>query len=88
MDRISRPIHSLFQVVMSEMELESLFGLVTGFIIIFYAGSNLGLELTWYDRNLFIVFAVGGALPYASIFVIIASLGFWFRRLRKHQLCR
>ena len=39
MDRIlTRPIHSLFQVVIERMELESLFGLVTGFVIIFYAG--------------------------------------------------
>ncbi|USK70886.1 ABC transporter permease [Peribacillus asahii] len=78
MDRIlTRPIHSLFQVVIERMELESLFGLVTGFIIIFYAGANLGLELTWYDPILFVLFAIGGALAYASVFIVIASVGFW-----------
>ena len=39
--------------------------------------SNLGLDLSWYDPILFVLFAVGGALAYASIFVIIASIGFW-----------
>ena len=78
MDRIlTRPIHSLFQVIIERMELEALFGLVTGFIILFYAGSNLGLDLAWYDPILFLLFVVGGALAYACIFVIIACIGFW-----------
>lgn len=39
MDRIlTRPIHSLFQVILERIELESLFGVVTGLIIIFYSG--------------------------------------------------
>jgi ABC-2 type transport system permease protein len=78
MDRIlTRPIHSLFQVILERIELEALFGIVTGLIVIFYAGSSLDLAITWYDPLLFILFAIGGALAYAAIFVAIASIGFW-----------
>ena len=87
MDRIlTRPIHSLFQIVIERMELEALFGLVTGLIILFYAGAHLRLNIAWYDLILFVLFAGGGALAYASIFVIIASIGFWSDR--KILLCR
>lgn len=78
MDRIlTRPIHSLFQVVLERMELESLFGIVTGFIIMIYAGERLELTLHWYDLFIFIVMVLGGMLIYAGIFVALASIGFW-----------
>ena len=78
MDRIlTRPIHSLFQVILERIELEALFGVVTGLIIIFYSVISLDLQLAWYDPILFIIFAIGGALAYAAIFVAIASIGFW-----------
>ena len=78
MDRIlTRPIHSLFQVVLERMELESLFGGITGILIMAYASIQLGLEFSWYDLVLFIVFVIGGALVYAGIFVAIATIGFW-----------
>ncbi len=58
MDRIlTRPIHSLFQVILERIELEALFGVVTGLIIIFYSGISLDLQLAWYDPILFIIFA-------------------------------
>ncbi len=78
MDRIlTRPIHSLFQVILERIELESLFGVVTGIVIMFYAGSNLGLTVRWFDPLVFIVLVIGGALVYASIFIMLASIGFW-----------
>jgi ABC-2 type transport system permease protein len=78
MDRIlTRPIHSLFQVILERMELESLFGVITGFFIMLYAGHNLGLSISWLDPILFILFVIGGALVYAGIFIALASIGFW-----------
>ncbi|WP_243388095.1 ABC transporter permease [Bacillus kexueae] len=78
MDRIlTRPIHSLFQVVLERMELESLFGAITGFIIMGYAAIQLQLTFHWYDLFIFILFVLGGTLVYAGIFVSIASIGFW-----------
>ncbi|MDQ0231759.1 ABC transporter permease [Metabacillus malikii] len=78
MDRIlTRPIHSLFQVVLERMELESLFGAITGIVIMTYAGIQLNLSIEWYDIILFIVFVISGALVYAGIFVSLASIGFY-----------
>ncbi|WHY73169.1 ABC transporter permease [Fictibacillus enclensis] len=78
MDRIlTRPIHSLFQIILERMELESLFGVITGLGIMFYSGHQLGLSLHWYDPFVFVVLVAGGALVYAGIFVALASIGFW-----------
>jgi ABC-2 type transport system permease protein len=78
MDRIlTRPVHSLFQVVLERMELESLFGGVTGLLIMGYAAVKLQLTFHWYDPFLFLIMAIGGALVYGGIFISIASIGFW-----------
>lgn len=78
LDRIlTRPIHSLFQIILERMELESLFGAITGLAIMTYAGNLLGLEYSWYDPFLFIIFVLGGVLVYASIFILIACISFW-----------
>ncbi|WP_335872505.1 ABC transporter permease [Bacillus sp. 2205SS5-2] len=78
MDRIlTRPIHSLFQVVLERMELESLFGIITGLGVMLYSGHLLGLVLSWYDPLIFVLFVLGGAMIYAGIFIALASIGFW-----------
>ncbi|MBN8435342.1 ABC-2 family transporter protein [Priestia flexa] len=78
MDRIlTRPIHSLFQVILERMELESLFGAITGVAVMIYAGSILDLLFAWYGFFIFILFVLGGALVYAGIFIALASIGFW-----------
>ncbi len=78
LDRIlTRPIHSLFQIVLERMELESLFGAITGFVVMAYAGARLGLSINWYDPFLFLVFVTGGALVYAGVFILIACISFW-----------
>ncbi|OMP67231.1 ABC transporter permease [Domibacillus epiphyticus] len=78
MDRIlTRPIHSLFQIILERMELESLFGMITGIFVMFYAGRQLDISFSWYDPFIFITLALGGAFVYAAIFVLIASISFW-----------
>ncbi|SFB10117.1 MULTISPECIES: ABC transporter permease [unclassified Bacillus (in: firmicutes)] len=78
LDRIlTRPIHSLFQVILERMELESLFGALTGIAVMVYAGINLKLTLSWYDPFLFIVLVLGGALVYAGVFIMLACISFW-----------
>ncbi|MBP0727177.1 ABC-2 family transporter protein [Bacillus sp. RG28] len=77
-DRIlTRPIHSLFQVILEKLELESLIGAVTGLIIMIYAGSNLGLTVRWYDPIIFLIMVIGGTLVYGGVFIALASIGFW-----------
>jgi ABC-2 type transport system permease protein len=78
LDRIlTRPIHSLFQIILERIELDSLLGGFTGLAIMFYAGGRLGLGLEWYDPLLFLVFVLGGALVYGGIFILIACISFW-----------
>jgi ABC-2 type transport system permease protein len=78
LDRIlTRPIHSLFQIILERLELEALFGGLTGIIVMIYAGSALDIQLHWFDPLLFIVLVIGGALVYAGIFVLIACISFW-----------
>jgi ABC-2 type transport system permease protein len=78
LDRIlTRPIHSLFQVILERMELEALFGAVTGVLVMIYAGGVLDLEFRWFDPILMMVFVIGGMLVYAGIFVLIACISFW-----------
>ena len=78
MDRVlTRPIHSLFQIIMERMELESLFGVITGLVVMGYAGMILGLTFAWYDVLIFLAMVIGGALIYAGLFISIATIGFW-----------
>ncbi|MBM7572326.1 ABC transporter permease [Aquibacillus albus] len=78
MDRIlTRPVHSLFQIILERMELESLFGTFTGIGVMVYAGYQLGLDISWFDPILFILFVVGGVLVYGGIFVLLACISFW-----------
>jgi ABC-2 type transport system permease protein len=78
LDRIlTRPIHSLFQIILERLELEALFGAVTGIAVMWYAGQNLGLELVWYDVLIFLLFVAGGALIYGGVFVMLACISFW-----------
>jgi ABC-2 type transport system permease protein len=78
MDRVlTRPVHSLFQIIMERMELESLFGVITGLAIMGYAGTELGLTYAWYDLLIFLLMIFGGMFIYAGIFISIATIGFW-----------
>lgn len=78
LDRIlTRPIHSLFQIILERIELESLLGVITGLAVMFYSGSRLGVAVKWYDPFLFLVFVIGGALVYGGVFIMIACISFW-----------
>ncbi|MCF6095330.1 ABC-2 family transporter protein [Microaerobacter geothermalis] len=78
MDRIlTRPVHSLFQIILETLELEALFGAVTGGLILWYSWQSLQLPFHWYDLLFLFLFAVGGALVYGGIFISLASIGFW-----------
>lgn len=78
LDRIlTRPIHSLFQIILERLELEGLFGAVTGIAVMLYAGHNIGLQWSWSDPFIFLLFVVGGALIYGGVFVMLACISFW-----------
>lgn len=78
MDRVlTRPVHSLFQIIMERMELESLFGVITGLVVMGISGMQLGLTFDWYDVLIFIVMVLGGMFIFAGIFISIATISFW-----------
>lgn len=75
LDRVlTRPAHSLFQVILETMTPESLFGAVTGSIVMGWAGWKMQLELAWYDLFLFLLFVIGGAAIYAGIYILLTSI--------------
>lgn len=79
MDRIlTRPINSLFQVIVEQLELESLASVVTALGIMAYAGLVIHWRWSWWDVPLTLVLAVGGTLIYGGIYIALASLAFWF----------
>ncbi|NEX79015.1 ABC transporter permease [Bacillus thermocopriae] len=78
LDRIlTRPIHSLFQIILERMELEALLGAITGLAVMLYAGLHLHINVEWYDPLLFIFFVIGGVLIYGGIFIMLACISFW-----------
>jgi ABC-2 type transport system permease protein len=78
MDRIlTRPIYSLFQVLMETMTLESLSGVVTGVIVMIYSGMQLHLHFHWYDILAVLILILGSNFVYGGIYVLLASIGFW-----------
>jgi ABC-2 type transport system permease protein len=78
MDRVlTRPIHNLVQIVLERTQPESLFGIITGLIIMGYAANELDLSFAWYDPFIFVVLVLGSVGIYAGVYVAIASIGFY-----------
>jgi ABC-2 type transport system permease protein len=78
MDRVlTRPVHSLLQIIMESMTPESLIGVVTGLAVMGYGASQLDLHWAWYDPLLLIVFTLGGVLVYGGIFIALTSISLY-----------
>jgi ABC-2 type transport system permease protein len=78
MDRIlTRPVYSLFQILMETMTLESLSGVLTGAFIMVYSGMQLHLHFHWYDLLVLVCLMLGSNFVYGGIYVVLASIGFW-----------
>ncbi len=77
-DRILiRPMNTWFQVVIETMKPELLMGSLTGFALMYYAGTSLGISPEWWDIPIAVGLVVGAALIYAGVYTFLASLGFW-----------
>lgn len=67
MDRVlTRPIHNLAQIILERTQPESLFGIITGLLIMGYASRELGLTFAWYDPVIFLVMIFGSVGVYAG----------------------
>lgn len=79
LDRIlTRPVDSLLQVIMEQIELESLSGLLTGILILLYSYRLLDFNLFWWDIPILFVMVISATLIYGGIYIALASLAFWF----------
>ncbi|UOF89926.1 ABC-2 family transporter protein [Fodinisporobacter ferrooxydans] len=78
MDRIlTRPVYSLFQILLETMTLESLSGVITGIAVMVYSGNQLHLSFQWYDSFVLLLLVLGSNFVYGGIYVTLASIGFW-----------
>lgn len=79
LDRVLlRPLNTLFQVLLERVRIESLFGLVIGGAIVYFASAHLGLE--WSAGRVLLLAALAGCglLIYAGVFTGLAALSFWW----------
>lgn len=78
MDRVlTRPVHNLVQLVLENADPPALFGSLTGFLIMVYAGWQLGLEPRWYDWLVLLVLVIGSAMIYGGIYIALTSVAFY-----------
>ncbi len=73
-----RPVNSLFQILFENFRLESIQEIVVGMIVIVYCGARLNIPWTAANLLLFPLLVLCGAVIYVCIFVMIASVSFWF----------
>lgn len=78
LDRVlTRPVHSLLQVIMENMTPESLVGALNGLIVMAWGLSMLDVTLAWYDPILFVLFLMGGVFIYAGINIALTSISLY-----------
>lgn len=78
LDRVlTRPVHSLLQVLMENMTPESLLGVINGLIVMVWGMSTMELKWAWYDLILFVFFVFGGVAVYGGINVALMSISLY-----------
>lgn len=78
LDRVlTRPVHSLVQVIMETMTPESLVGVLTGAIVMGIAGWQLALTWSWIDLLLLLFFTAGSVMIYAGIYITLTSISLY-----------
>ncbi len=73
-----RPVSSLFQVLFEAFRIESLHEVVTGTLAVWWASRRLGIAWSAPDVVLFVLFALSGAVIYASVFLLLSCVSFWY----------
>jgi ABC-2 type transport system permease protein len=78
LDRVlTRPVHSLLQILFETMSPESLLGVVTGLIVMGYGAIHLNLTWHWYDPILFLLFTFGAVAIYAGIYICLTTVSLY-----------
>lgn len=78
MDRVlTRPAHSLFQVLLENIDPPSLVGSFVGAIIMAVCWNDLSLVLHWTDIFVFVVLVIGAVLIYGGIYTALSAISFF-----------
>ncbi len=78
MDRVlTRPAHSLFQVLLENVDPPSLVGSFVGAIIMGLSWQQLGMSFHVLDLVILLVFVIGAALIYGGIYTAISAISFY-----------
>ena len=78
MDRVlTRPAHSLFQVLLENVDPPSLIGSLVGGVIMATSWAQLGLPFHWYDPFVLALFVAGAVLVYAGIYTALSAISFY-----------
>ncbi|MFF2158484.1 ABC transporter permease [Paenibacillus chitinolyticus] len=78
MDRIlTRPAHSLWQVMLENMDPASLFSALAGLVVMIYSWAQLDLPVHWSDPLVMLMMVVSGVLIYGGIYVSLSALAFF-----------
>jgi len=78
MDRIlTRPAYNLWQILLENMDPPGLIGSFVGLAIMVICGTQLGIDLTWYDPLVFALLVVGSLLIYAGVYISLTAIGFF-----------
>jgi len=78
MDRIlTRPAYNLWQIMLENIDPSSIFSSIAGLAIMFYSGSQLGLELHWYDPAVFVALVAGAVMVYVGVYTAFTATAFF-----------
>jgi ABC-2 type transport system permease protein len=78
MDRVlTRPAHSLAQIMLENVDPPSLIGSFVGLVIMASAWSTLGLPFDWYDPLVLFLMVLGSVLIYAGLYTALAAISFY-----------
>ncbi|MBW4827732.1 MAG: ABC-2 family transporter protein [Clostridiaceae bacterium] len=76
---LTRPIPPILHILISGFNEESIFEIILGFIIIFYAMNNLGISFNFINTIIIILFMILGSLIFGAIAIIAESILFYTR---------
>ncbi len=78
MDRIlTRPAHSLSQILLENMNPPAIFGSIVGLVIMIISWSTLGLPIHWYDPIVLLVMVLGSCFIYLGVYTAIMAVSFY-----------
>lgn len=78
MDRVlTRPAHSLYQVLLENIDPPSLFGSFVGMIVMAVCWMDMGLALHAVDVLVFVVLVIGAVFIYGGIYTALSALSFY-----------